>query len=130
MIDLMSRGGLLVRRRTKHDQREVLMELTKRGRLNARTIQREQRHWLRIALRLVRQPDVAKLADMLHEFAGALARADHVCEQFCLQCGAHADAACVLAGGEAKCLYLKHAASSPRKMSRKPHKSRSRKPVP
>lgn len=127
MIDIMERGELVVRRRTKHDQREVLLELTKRGRQSARAIQQEQRHWIRLALRQMRRPDAAKWADAFHEFAGAMARADRVCEEFCLQCGAHADTTCVLTGGEAECPYLKHAPSSPRKLARDSRKGRSRK---
>ena len=73
--------------------------------------------------------DAAKWADAFHEFASALARADSVCEEFCLQCGAHADTTCVLSGGGAECPYLKNAASSPRKPSRESRKSRSRKPA-
>jgi DNA-binding MarR family transcriptional regulator len=129
MIDAMARDGVVVRRRTEGDQREVWLELTKRGRLRAQAVQREQRHRLRMALRLVRQPGVARWADTLHEIAGALARADRVCEQFCLQCGAHADATCVLTGGDAKCLYLRHMPSPSRGPAPKSRKSRSRKPV-
>jgi len=127
MIDAMAHDGVVVRRRSKDDRREVWLELTKRGQLRARAVQREQRHRLLMALGLVRQPGVARWADTLHEIAGALGRADGVCEQFCLQCGAHADATCVLTGGDAKCLYLRHMPSSvPAQRSRK---SRSRKPV-
>ncbi len=127
MIDAMAHDGVVVRRRTEGDQREVLLELTKRGRLRARAVQREQRHRLRMALRLVRQPGVARWADTLHEIAGALGRADRVCEKFCLQCGAHADATCVLTGGDAKCLYLRHMPS--RGPAHRSRKSPSRKPV-
>ena len=130
MIDAMQHAGLVVRRRTKHDQREVLLQLTNRGRLNARAIQREQRHWLRMALRVARQPDVAHWADTLHEIAGALAQADHLCEEFCLQCGAHADPTCVLTGGDAECHYLRQVASPSRGPSHKSRKNRSRKLVP
>jgi len=127
MIDAMAHDGMVVRRRSEGDRREVLLELTKRGRLRARSVQREQRHRLRMALRLVRQPDVARWADTLHEIAGVLARGDRVCEQFCLQCGAHADATCVRTGGDAKCLYLRHMPSSG--PAHRPRKSRPRKPV-
>jgi hypothetical protein len=127
MIDAMARDGMVVRRRTEGDQREVWLELTKQGRLRARAVQRAQRHRLHMALRLVRQSGVARWADTLHEIAGALGRADRVCEEFCLQCGAHADATCVLTGGDAKCLYLRHMPSpGPAHKSRK---SRSGKPV-
>ena len=129
MIDAMAHDGMVVRRRSEGDRREVFLELTKRGRLRAQAVQREQHRQLRMALRLVRQPGVARWADMLHEIAGALGRADGVCEEFCLQCGAHADATCVLTGGDAKCLYLQHMPSPAGGPAHRSRKSRSKKPV-
>ena len=38
MIDAMARDGLVVRRRSEGDQREVWLELTKQGRLRARAV--------------------------------------------------------------------------------------------
>lgn len=129
MIDTMEHAGLVVRRRVKRDLREVLLKLTPRGRMEAHAIQREQRHRLRIALRLARKANAPRWADTLHEITAALARGDRVCEQFCLQCAAHADKTCVLTGGDAQCLYLRHMASPSRGTAHGARKSRSRKPV-
>ena len=114
MIDTMEQTGLVVRRRAKHDQREVLLKLTPKGRLNARAIQREQRHRLRIALRVARGANASRWAETLHEITAALAQAERVFDHFCLQCEAHADRTCVLTGGDAECLYLKHMPSPSR----------------
>ncbi len=129
MIDVMQQAGLVVRRVAKRDQREVLLKLTPRGRMGARAIQREQRHRLRIALRLVRGAKAPQWAETLHEITSALARGDRVCEQFCLQCEAHVDKTCVLTGGDAQCLYLRHMASPSRDQASSSRKSRSKKSV-
>ena len=130
MIDAMERAGLVVRRRAERDQREVLLQLTQRGRMTARAVQREQRQRLRIALRLAREESAPRWADTLHEIAASLAKAERVFDHFCLQCEAHADGTCVLTGGDAECLYLRHAATPSGGLSHESRKSRRRKPVP
>jgi DNA-binding MarR family transcriptional regulator len=130
MIDTMERDGLVVRQRAKHDQREVLLKLTQRGRMTARAVQREQRQRLRIALKPARKESALRWADTLHEITAAIAKAERVFDHFCLQCEAHADGTCVLTGGDAECLYLRHAAKPSDGPSQESPKTRRRKPVP
>ena len=130
MIDTLQRDGWVVRQRAKHDQREVLLKLTQRGRMIARAVQREQRQRLRVALPPARKDSALRWADTLHEITVALAKDEQVFDHFCLQCEAHADGTCVLAGSDAECLYLRHAAKPSGGPSHESRKSRRRKPVP
>ena len=98
--------------RRGNDRREVVLGLTKRGRQAFQAIRRDQRHLLRGAIRAAGGGDVEEWFTVLRKVAGSLARADRTFTHFCLQCGAHADGSCVLVGGDADCLFLRHGASS------------------
>ena len=130
MIDTLQRDGWVVRQRAKHDQREVMLKLTPRGRMTARAVQKEQRQRLRVALRPARKESALRWADTLHEITAALAKAEQVFDHFCLQCEAHADRTCVMTGGDAECMYLQHAAKPSGSQSRESRKTRRRTPVP
>ena len=110
IIDTMVRSKVVVRRPAKDDRREVHLELTKKGRQTFHTVRRQQRHYVRAALRQLPRANSDRWMDILREMSGALARADSSFKHHCLQCGAHADDSCVLAGGNAQCSYLKHIA--------------------
>lgn len=108
IVDAMVRSKRVVRRATKEDRREVALELTKDGKETFRAVRRKQRHLVRSAVRSLNVRDTQRWTDALQRIAGSLTRADRAFEHYCLQCGAHADGSCVLVGGDATCLFLKH----------------------
>lgn len=110
IIDAMARDRLVVRRPARDDRRGVRLELTKKGKQMFQMVQRQQRHYVRTALRQLPEMDAEEWAGTLSEMSAALAMADSYFEHYCLQCGAHADSTCVLSGGDAQCAYLKHVA--------------------
>ena len=112
LVDSLEESGLVARRVATDDRREVVLDLTKLGRQGFRAVRREQRHLLRGALRSAGGGEVDEWITVLQKISGSLARADHAFTHFCLQCGAHADGSCVLIGGDADCLFLRHGASS------------------
>ncbi len=111
LIDSLVESGFVTRRVAAHDRREVVLDVTKRGRQGFQAIRREQRHLLRSALRAAGGGEVDEWITVLQQISSSLARADRVFTHFCLQCGAHADGSCVLVGGDADCLFLRHGAS-------------------
>lgn len=130
IVDSMVGSKLLVRRPAKHDRREVGLELTKQGRNQFQAIRNEQRHLARAAIRLAENAKPDKWIDLLQGIAGSLARADRTFDQFCLQCGAHADGNCVLVGGDATCLFMQHAKAAPkrgRSTTKKPNNPKTKK---
>ncbi len=112
IIDSLVESDLVARRGAADDRREVVLDLTKRGRQAFQALRREQRHLLRGALRAAGRREVEEWITVLQKIAGSLARADRAFTHFCLQCGAHADGSCVLVGGDAHCLFLRHASTS------------------
>jgi hypothetical protein len=56
----------------------------------------------------------------MNEATQALAQADKDFQEFCLQCGAHADGTCVLVGGQAACLYLGYETRSATRPKKRP----------
>lgn len=118
IIDALVESGLVSRRVAADDRREVVLDLTKRGRQWFQAVRREQRHLLRSALRSAGGGEVDEWITVLEKISGSLVRADRTLTHFCLQCGAHADGSCVLVGGDADCLFLRHG-SSPAKRRRR-----------
>jgi len=112
IIDSLVESGLVTRRMATGDRREVVLNLTKRGRQGIQAVRREQRHLLRSALRSAGSGEVAAWITVLQKISSSLAHADRTFEHFCLQCSAHEDGSCVLIGGDANCLFLRHCASS------------------
>ena len=108
IIDTMARDRLVVRRPARDDRREVRLELTKKGKQMFQIVRRQQRHYVRTALRQLRGLDPERWAGIASEISAALAGADDCFKHYCLQCGAHADSTCVLTGGDAECAYLQH----------------------
>ena len=115
IVDSLVRQRIVVRRRTREDRRGVALLLTDKGRGLFRKIRSEQRHLVRNATRLLGGGDADRWIRLLHDITGALARSDLAFEQYCLQCGAHADGTCVLVGGDANCLFLQDAGRSSRR---------------
>lgn len=112
IIDALVEAGLVARCGAVDDRREVVLDLTKPGQQAFRAVRREQRHLLRSAIRAAGGGEVDEWIKVLQGISTSLARADHAFTHFCLQCGAHADGSCVLVGGDAGCLFLRHGASS------------------
>jgi DNA-binding MarR family transcriptional regulator len=114
---LVQRNGLVVRARSKRDRRGVEVKLTAKGRRVIQKVRAEQRHLVRSTMRRSSRIVTDRWIALLEEIAGTLARADQAFQAFCLQCSAHTDGTCVLGGGDADCLFLKHqgAAASGRK---------------
>ena len=122
IVDALVRAKLVARRATKHDRREVRLELIKAGQQCIGAIRRRQQHILRTAFCELggRERDVERWILMLSDFNNALARADKTFGDFCLQCGAYEDGTCVLVGGEAECLYQSHADKTNGRRKRRP----------
>lgn len=104
--DVLERAGWITRRTSTQDGRESIHELSEMGRQKFNLIRRQQRHLLRNTLRMASQPEARAWTDAMQAIATALARSDRAFEQFCLQCGAHADGTCVLVGGDVDCPFL------------------------
>ncbi len=109
LMDSMVRAKLVVRRTGRTDRRETSLELSKKGRDLHRAVRRSQQHYIRNTLRQACGVDAGQWVDMLHGMAAGLVQANQAFENFCAQCGAHADGTCVLGGGEANCLFLQQA---------------------
>ncbi len=118
LIDALVESGLVARRSAADDRREVVLDLTKQGRQGFQAVRREQRHLLRSALRSAEGGEVDAWITVLQKISSSLASADRTFTHFCLQCGAHADGSCVLIGGDANCLFLRHGASSTKRRRR------------
>ena len=105
IIDSMVRDKLVTRRTAKEDRREVNLQLTKKGRDLYLAVRRAQRHYVRNAIRGTAAKSTAQWIESLNGASSALAQADEAYQSFCAQCGAHEDNRCVLAGGDAECLF-------------------------
>ncbi len=106
IIDSMVRDKLVSRQTGRHDRREVDLQLTERGRQFFHAVRRQQRHLIRNALRAGDNSSVDRWIKTLQAAATGVAQADRAFEDFCAQCGAHADGTCVLVGGDAQCAFL------------------------
>ncbi len=115
IIDTMVRAKLVNRRTAKEDRREVNLSLTAKGKRYAQNMLREQRQFIRNALKVLRGLSANRALKMLQELTGGLAKADKAFDHYCLQCGAHGDSSCVLPGGDAECLYMQHEAEMRRR---------------
>lgn len=100
IIDIMVRSGLVRRRVRLEDRREVELSLTTKGRRTFAAILRKQTQVVRVALEMTKVSNGAEWVQSLHEITRSLRAADQAFENFCLQCGAHADGACVLQTGQ------------------------------
>lgn len=108
IIDSLVATELVRRRRICEDRRGTELALTPRGKQVFLKIHRQQRQVIRNSVRRVAEQDVSRWILTLEELAHALTRADKTFRGYCMQCGAHEDGTCVLTGGSAECLFLKH----------------------
>lgn len=106
IVDSMVHDKLVTRRGAKEDRREVILELTKLGKDQAKAIRKAQRQVARNMVRNAGGRSVSTWINMLSDMASGLAKADKAYEEFCMQCGAHEDGSCVLTGGNSECLFL------------------------
>lgn len=114
IIDSMVRDKLVSRQTGRYDRREVDLQLTERGRQYFHAVRRQQRHLIRSALRTSGNASVDKWIKTLQAAATGVAQADQAFEDFCAQCGAHADGTCVLVGGDAQCAFLQQSTGASR----------------
>jgi len=126
IIDSLVHSKLVTRRSAKDDRREVELGLTAAGRTQYNAIRRTQRHLLRNTVRHSEIRNVTRLAETLVTVALGLVESDKVFEDYCLQCGAHEDASCVLVDGGADCLFLE-ATAGPIKRKMKTKKTTKKK---
>ncbi len=110
IIDTMVRARLVNRRTAKEDRREVNLSLTAKGKKFSRSVLKEQRQFLKNALKQSKNFSAGRWLKAIQEATVGLARADKSFNHYCLQCGAHDDATCVLPDGDAECLYVQHEA--------------------
>ena len=108
VVDSMVRDKLVIRATSRRDRRGVELKLSAKGRRVFHDVRNEQRHLIRNAVRQAAGSDAIAWTETLQRISAALARADKAFRHFCLQCGAHADGTCVLVGGDADCLFLRH----------------------
>lgn len=106
IVDSMVRGRLVARKTAKADRREIHLRLTEKGKALFKSVRKEQRHYVRTALREANGADPAQWIKTMNDVTQALAQADTDFQEFCLQCGAHADGTCVLIGGAAACHFM------------------------
>lgn len=126
IIDAMVADGYIRRTQAEHDRREVILELTEPGRKVFLDVRSRQRHLVRSAFRFSETSDAEQWLGVLRDVATTLAKADQVFHHFCLQCGAHADGTCVLGGGDADCIYLKHTQSVSTRSGRRSPRRRAK----
>ena len=82
--------------------------LTKKGRETFQTVRKQQRHYVRGAIREMPTGNIDRWTRLLRDLSGALARSDKDFKHYCLQCGAHEEGTCILSGGSAQCNFLSH----------------------
>lgn len=106
LVDSLVRRKLIARRTAKHDRREVDLSLTEKGKQAFQAVRNEQRNVLRTTTKQASGGNPDRWLKTLEEVTDALIRAGNCFDDYCLQCGAHADQACVLPGGEDQCIFL------------------------
>jgi len=108
IVDAMVRDKQVTRQTATTDRREVNLRLTSQGRSLLNAVHREQRHYIRSAVRSAGSTKPKKWMIALQEIINGLTQADSAFNDFCAQCGAHDDGSCVLVGGHAQCGFLAH----------------------
>lgn len=119
IIDAMVKEKIVVRKSVRDDRREITIALTARGKKHFGEVRRKQRHLLRNALRVFPKGAVGTWTAHLQTITQAVARSDNNFQEFCIQCGAHADGTCVLLGGNASCLFLQQRASKDKRANKR-----------
>lgn len=110
IVDSMVNRKLVTRKPAKHDRREIGLTLSEQGKRMMTAIRQKQRQAVKSALRGTGANSVRQWTKMAEQMATTLASGDKAYEQFCGQCNAHDDAACVLTNGKADCVFQTHEA--------------------
>ena len=108
ITDTMVDEKLLVRKPSKTDRRGVNLRLTAKGKRIFEGMRREQRQFIRDSLKAKGAATAKRWQAALLEITESLAGSDEASAEYCLQCGAHSDSTCVLAGRESKCPFQQH----------------------
>ncbi len=108
IISAMLRSKLIAKKAKSVDGREVYICLTKHGKTAFHEVVKEQRHLVRTALKHVGNGEAKTWAASMHSISSAISRADKTFDDYCLQCGAHADGRCVLQGGDSGCAFMEN----------------------
>jgi len=106
MVNALETLGLVSRRRSEVDRRGIDLVLTEKGEGALEKVLEEQHRLVRSAIRDADPKVVARWVDEMKGFAHLLAQANRDFEEHCLQCRAHADGSCVLAGENRDCPVL------------------------
>lgn len=112
IVTSMIEEGLVERTPSSEDRRQIHFSLTLEGRRTLREVVGKQRQFVRNAVRHLDATEARSWARQLDAMARALVRADRRFQDYCLQCGAHSNDSCVLAGGPAACLYIEMSSGS------------------
>ncbi len=108
IMDALVQSRLVSRAKAPNDLRSIALRLTPKGRRLFSKVCDEQRHLIRSMAREAGGGDLGRWTNVLDHLTSALTRADRTFQEFCLQCGSHADGRCILVGGKANCVYLRH----------------------
>ena len=127
LSDALEHQRLVARRVNPRDRRSAFVRLTPVGKRAIAAVEKEQRNRLRGALKAAGRGSVKDWVTQLQTLARALGQADNSYEDFCLQCVAYKDTACLLGEAGEACSYLRHEERLSRAMmARKPAESRGR----
>lgn len=125
VVAVLAHSGLVRRKIAINDRRVVTLHLTPRGRALYHAIRREQLHLLRVAVKLAPRRRSGQWVTLLPGAAQALARSEKAFSEFCLQCPAHTDSECLLAGGNGHevCPFHRGRAGSPHPAKESPSRA-------
>jgi DNA-binding MarR family transcriptional regulator len=124
LAESLVRQKLITRNTDPRDRRTAFLKLTPYGKKLTQTIEQEQRHRLRLAVKSAGLSRSREWGPFLSEMTKCLIEAEQPYDQSCLQCGSHEDQTCVLEGGSAECLYRIHTARRERKEKQQKEKAR------
>lgn len=127
LADALVRQKLILRNVDPNDRRTAYLRLTASGKKLSLSIEREQRHRVRLALQSAGSSKASAWNNLLRNVCQHLTAAEKTFGEYCLQCGAHEDSVCILEGGNHDCLYIRKTA---RKTPRPAKSSRLRKSSP
>ena len=110
LTEALVRQKLIIRNTDPKDRRTAYLRLTTAGQKLTQSIEQEQRHRVRLALRAAGNAKAKQWNTLLQRVTQSLSEAQELFETNCLQCGSHEDRTCVLQDGPGECLYRAHSA--------------------
>lgn len=119
IIDSMVRAKMVARKPTKHDRREVALELTAQGLKHFRSIRKGQHQVLRTVARKAKQSNLKRWSKDLTAITTAMAQSSGAAEELCLQCGSFEDSTCIHEGHDKTCAFVLHANGALKKQAAK-----------